>query len=216
MPDPEFTWQQADDRFVIDGPGGRVTFVRTDDRWTHHLAFRAGPETGAGSSALVSTVEDEPGREDPTRIVSPVYQELQRHEFVGDHIRGVCVLLTGHMHQHHFSASVSLYRDQEAERFVVLEIDVADRCRAPVSALAATYLVRFGSSELADAGQHAITWSGSAPEAEPGPQRLELRCDSPGSVALAEAGRNATRVQVLAAIDPTVFTHRLRYRWRWS
>lgn len=216
MPDPEFTWQQTDDRFVMDGPGGRVTFARTDDRWTHHLAFRAGPAAGGGFTSLVWSVEAEPGREDPTRIVSPVYQELQRHEFVGDHIRGVCVLLTGHMHQHHFSASVSLYRDQEAERFVVLEIDVADRCRAPVSALAATYLVRLGSSELADAGQHAITWSGSAPEAEPGPKRLELRCDSPGSAALAEAGRNATRVQVLAAIDPTVFTHRLRYRWRWS
>jgi hypothetical protein len=120
------------------------------------------------------------------------------------------------MHQHHFSASVSLYRDQEAERFVVLEIDVADRCRAPVSALAATYLVRLGSSELADASQHAITWSGFAPEAAPGPRRLELRCDPPGSLALAEAGRNATRVQAVAAIDPAVFTHRLRYRWRWS
>ncbi len=216
MPDPEFIWQQTDGRFVIDGPGGRVVFVRTDDRWTHQLLFQGSPETGAGSAALVSTVEVEPGSEDPTRIVSPVYQELQRHEFIGDHIRGVCVLLTGHMHQHHFSASVSLYRDQEAERVVVLEIDVADRCRAPVLALAATYLVRLGSSELAAAGQHAITWSGSAPDANSGPKRLELRCDSPGSLALAEAGRNATRVQVVAAIDSTVFTHRLRYRWRWS
>jgi len=216
MPDPEFTWQQTDDRFVMGGPGGRVTFVRTDDRWTHHLAFRSGPEAGAGAAALVSTVEVEPDREDPTRIVSPVYQELQRHDFVGDHIRGVCVLLTGHMHQHHFSASVSLYREQEPEKLVVLEIDVADRCRAPVSALASTYLVRLGSSELADAGQYAITWSGFAPEAEPGPGKLELRCDPPGSLALAEAGRNATRVQVLAAIDRDVFTHRLRYRWRWS
>ncbi len=218
MPDPEFTWQQTDDRFVMDGPGGRVAFVRSGGRWTHHLAFRSGPEAGAGSPALVATVEVEPGREDSRRIVSPVYQELARHEIVGDHNRGVCVLLTGHIHQHHFSASVSLYRDQEADRSVVLEIDVADRCRAPVSALAATYLVRLGSSELADAGRHAITWSGLAPEPEqgPGPGRLELRCDPPGSLALAEAGRNASSVQVVAAIDPNVFTHRLCYRWRWS
>ena len=216
MSEPEFTWQQTDGLLVIDGPGGRVTFVRTGDRWTHHLAFRAGPAAGAEPISLVSTVEVESGREDPTRIVSPVYQELQRHEFSGDHVRGVCVLLTGNMHQHHFSASVSLFQEQTAERYVVLEIDVADRCRAPVAALAATYLVRLGSSELADAVQDAITWSGSAAESERGPHILELRCDPPGSLALAEAGRNATRVQVLAAIDPALFTHRLRYRWRWS
>jgi hypothetical protein len=216
MPDAEFTWQQTDARCVIDGPGGRVTFVRNDDRWTQHLAFRTGPEAAEGATSLVSSVEAEPGREDSNWVVSPVYQELQRHEFAGDDIRGICVLLTGHMHQHHFSAAVSLYRDLEAENFIVLEIDVADRCRAPVSALAATYLVRLGSSELADASQHAIIWSGSAPAAELGSKRLELRCDSPSSLALAEAGRNATRVQILAAIDPTVFTHRLRYRWRWS
>ncbi len=216
MPDPEFIWQQTDDRFVMGGPGGQVTFIRIGDRWTHHLAFRPAPEAGAAAAALISTVEVEPGRDDPTRVVSPVYQELARHEFVGDHIQGVCVLLTGHLHRHHFSASVSLYRDQESAGSVVLEIDVADRCRAPVLALAATYLVRLGSSELADAGQHSITWTGFAPEPEPGPTRLELRCDPPGSLALAEAGRNATRVQVLAAIDPALFTHRLRYRWRWS
>jgi hypothetical protein len=216
MPDPEFTCTQSDDRFVIDGPVGRVTFVRIGDRWTHHLEFRAGAETGAGFSALVSTVEVEPGREQPARIVNPVYQELHRHQFVGDDVRGVCVLLTGPMHQHHFSASVRVCRDQEAERSVLLEIDVADRCRAAVSALAATYLVRLGSGELTDASRQAITWIGSTSAAEPGPRRLELLCDLPGSLALAEAGRNAARVQVLAAIDPTVFTHRLRYRWRWS
>lgn len=216
MPDPEFNWQQTDDRFVINGPGGRVTFVRTDERWTHHLALQTGPEVGAEAIPLVSTVEAEPGREDPTWVLSPVYQELQRHEFIGDHIRGVCVLLTGHMHQHHFSASVSLYRDQEVKESIVLEIDVADRCRTPVSALAATYLVCLGSSALADAGHHSIIWSGSAQAAELGSRRLELRCDSSSSVALGEAGRNATRVQILASIDPTVFTHRLRYRWRWS
>ena len=219
MTDPEFRWQQTDDRCVIDGPGGQVVFVRTTDRWTHELVFRAGAlpgASGAGPIALVSTIEGDPGQADPTRVVSPVYQELQRHEFAGDHLRGVCVLLTGHSHQHHFSASVSLYRDQEAERFVVLEIDVADRCRAPVSALAATYLVRLGSSGLVDAGQQAITWAGSTGSEVTGPGLLELRCDAPSTLALGEAGRNATRMQVLAVINPAVFTHRLRYRWRWS
>jgi hypothetical protein len=215
MADSQFTWQQTEDRCVINGPRARITFARIDDRWTHHLAFRAESSAGDDFVALVSTIEAEPDGGDPARIVSPVYQELQRHEFAGDHVRGICVLLTGHLHQHHFSAAVTLFRDQESERFVVLEIDVADRCRAPVSVLAATYLVRLGSSELADAGPHVITWSVPAPDAGSGPKGLELRCDSPGTVALAEAGRNATRVQALAAIDPAVYTHRLRYRWRW-
>ena len=120
------------------------------------------------------------------------------------------------MHQHHFSASVSVYREQEAERFIVVEIDVADRCRARVSAFAATYLVRLGSSDLADAGLQAISWNSRADEEIAGPDRLELLCGPPGSVALAEAGRNASRVQVLAAIDPHIYTQRLHYRWRWS
>ena len=56
MPDPEFTWQQTDDRFVMDGPGGRVTFARTDDRWTHHLAFRAGPAPLVDRAGLTENV----------------------------------------------------------------------------------------------------------------------------------------------------------------
>ncbi len=215
MSDSEFNWQQTDDRLMIYGPGGQVTFVRTDDRWTHHLHFSS-LVAGVSPGALVSTVEAEPGHEDPMQIVSPVYQELQRHAFPGGRVQGICVLLTGNVHQHHFSAAVSLYRDPMAERFVVLEIDVADRCRAPVSWLGATYLVRLGSSELVDAGRQAIIWSGTPAHGASAPEQLELTCDPPGSVALAEAGRSASRVQVLAALGPAVFTHRLRYRWRWS
>jgi hypothetical protein len=214
MPDSEFTWEQTDDRYVIHGPGARITFARTGDRWTHHLAFGAGRWADEPSSALASAVESDLDRQDPARIVSPVYQEIQRHEFAGDKVRGLCVLLTGHLFQHHFSAAVSLFRDHDAPGFIVLEIDVADRCRAPVSSLAATYLVRLGSNDLADASAHAITWSG--PAIGSGAGCLELRCHPPGTVALAEAGRHATGVQVLAAIDPAVFTHRLRYRWRWE
>ncbi len=214
MADSEFRWQQTDDCCVIDAPGGQLVFLRTGDRWAHELTF--GVRAGEKAVALVSTVEANSGQADPTRVLSPVYQELQRHEFVGDQMRGICVLLTGHMHQHHFSASVSAYRDPEADRFVVLEIDIADRCRTEVSSLAATYLVRLGSSQLADAGQQAIVWSGLAENEVAGPSQLELRCHPSASLALAEAGRNASRIQILAAINPTTFTHRLRYRWRWA
>jgi hypothetical protein len=215
MSEPEFAWQQSDDCFIVRGPGGQVKFMQADGHWTHHLAFRTGINAETEETSLVSAIEPQPGQEDPTRVVSPLYQELQRNENLGNRMRGACLLLTGLMHEHHFSASFSVYREQDAERLVVLEIDVADRCRTPVSALAATYLVRLGSSDLADASRHVITWSGFTQGAKPSPSRLELRCDPPGSVALAEAGRNATRVQVLAAVDSTTFTHRLRYRWRW-
>jgi hypothetical protein len=209
-----FTWEQTDDRVLIRGPGARITFERTGDRWTHRLAFGdKGPGSeGEQRTDLVAAVEGEPGRDDPARVVSPVFQEVHRHEFAGDQLRGVCLLLTGHAFQHHFSAAVSLFRDPEAPGFVLLDVDVADRCRAPVSSLAATYLVGLGSGDLADASLQAILWS--CPVLGSG--RLELRCDPPGSLALAEAGRHATRVQALAALSTAAFTHRLRYRWRWE
>jgi hypothetical protein len=94
----------------------------------------------------------------------------------------------------------------------VLDVDVADRCRAHVVTLAATYNVRLDSGALIDASPHAITWDAFGPDE----RRLELVAVAPSTLALAEAGRNATRVQVLAAIDSGSFTHRLRYRWRWT
>jgi hypothetical protein len=210
MPGGEFSWDEDDDRFVLRGPHARVVLNRTSGRWTHHIELDI---TGAatGSTPLIAAIETETdvGRANPARVVSPVYQELQRHEFAGDQVRGVCLLLTGHLFQHHFSAAVSLFRDPDDPRWVVFDADLADRCRAPVESLAATYQVRLGSSELAEASETAIAWS------FPATCRLELRCDSPGTLALAEAGRTASRVQVLARLHPTLYTHRLRYRWQW-
>lgn len=215
MPQQEFIWAQTDDRFVIDGPGASLCFTRLNGCWTHQLEWL--PRSAGGTATpMVSSIEVEPGREEPARIVSPVYQELQRHELAGDRFRGVCVLLTGHMLRHHFSAAVSLYRQVDGDPSIVLEIDVADRCREPVLALAATYLVRLGSGDLVDASTQTIRWSQRTTGSEEPERRLELASDAPGSVALAEAGRTATRVQALAAINAADFTHRLRYRWSWS
>jgi hypothetical protein len=144
-------------------------------------------------------------------VVSPVYQEIHRHEIATDPIGSLCVLLTGRLHQHHFSAAVHLFHDPNDPSYAVLEIDVADRCRSPVSSLAATYLVRLGSGALADAHPQKITWRESTETT----LDLDLRCDPASVLGLAEAGRTATRVQAVAAIDPMVFTHRLRYCWRW-
>jgi hypothetical protein len=209
MPAAEITCDQTDERVAISGPGWTVRFDRAGDRWTHGLWFGI---SDVEPGEVVSAVESQPERDDPARIVSPVYQELHRHEPAGDQTDGVCLLLTGRFFQHHFSAAISLFRDPDSPRYVVLDFDVADRCRSPVLSLAATYLVRLGSSDLAEGDSHVIAWNRSTIV----PGRLTVGCDSPGTLALAEAGRQATRVQALAAIDSSTFTHRLRYRWLWE
>jgi hypothetical protein len=216
MTDSEFGWQQTDDRCVIHGRGVRLAFERTGDRWTHSLEF--GPATAGSESSGIraDALQASTDQDDAARIVSPVYQELTRHEFAGDGMRGVCLLLTGRLFAHHFSAAVSVQIEPDEPSWVVIEFDIADRCRVAVASLSAPYQLPAGSSDLIDAGPHAITWSRAAPDAGIPAGRLELRCDSPGSLALAEAGRQATRVQALAAIDPARFTHRLRYRWLWA
>ncbi len=186
------------------GPGIGVGFVRTGDRWTHGLTI---PDE---SGLEVARVVEGQSEGDPARVMSPVYQELQRHEPPGG--TGLCLLLTGLWFGHHFSAAVSLTADPEQSEAVTLDFDVADRCRATVESLAATYVVPLGSGTLGEAAPDRIVWNLDGQH----PGRLELLGDSSCSLALAEAGRTAMRVQLLATIHPGVFTHRLRYRWRWT
>ena len=216
MPDSSFTCEEeTHERRVIQGAGVRLTFARQSDCWTHHLSFAGrSPEPARKTLPdLISAVETDLDRDDPSRVVSPVYQEFHHHELAGDPASGLCVLLTGHLFQHHFSAAVRVFLDPDDPSSGILEIDIADRCRSPVQSLAATYLVRLGSGALADANSETIVWRGS-PEMEPGFE-LDFHCDPPSTLGLAEAGRIATRVQAVAALTPGAFTHRLRYCWRW-
>jgi hypothetical protein len=203
--EPDFSWVASDDRAILSGSGLQVSFARIGDGWTHALELP--PEH---VSAVARAVESDPERDHPARVVSPLYQELHRHELLPG--PGLCVLLTGRLFQHHFSAAVYLRMDPAADECLVLDFDVADRCRAPVESLAATYLVRLDSGALQDADPHRIVWD------PPGQvrSRLELIAEPPHTLALAEAGRQAARVQVLATLVPGTFTQRLRYRWRWT
>jgi len=189
----------------MSGPGLRLALARIGDRWTHRLEH-----PGEDEIEVARAVESDIERDSAVGVVSPVYQEIQRHERALE--PGLCLLATGRLFQHHFSAAVSLRIDPDRPESLVLDVDVADRCRAPVESLAATYSVRFDSSALVDAGPRVITWDmeGRCPG------RLELLADPPCTLAVAEAGRRASRVQVLAAIQPATFTYRLRYRWRWT
>ena len=206
--------EETDDRVMVRGPEARVSFLRLGDRWIHHLSFgRLGPEhPDDAPEELASSEETDPRQDDPARVVSPVYQELHRHTFAGDEGRGVCLLLTGKLFHHHFSAVVTISDDPERAGGVIVDFDVADRCRAEVASLAATYLVRLGSSELRDAGAHAIAWA----DDRLGTGALKLESDAGATLALAEAGRRCTRAQALARLEDGSFTHRLRYRWCWA
>jgi hypothetical protein len=200
-----FVWEQSDDRTEMCAPGLGIVFQRAGALWTHAVLLPSGDGV-----EIARAVEFDLERDDPTRIVSPVYQELQRHESTV--AEALCLLMTGTLFKHHFSAVVSLGTDPDRPDGLLLDIDVADRCRTPVEHLAATYTVKLDSGALADAGPRAIIWDKIGRNGG----RLELVAVAPSTLALAEAGRSATRVQVLAAIQPGSFTHRLHYRWRWT
>lgn len=191
-----------DDRVVLSAPALSLSFTQSGDRWSHRLA--CGEKTVDVAWSVDSTVG-----EDERRVVSPVYQEVHRHQPADG--PELCLLLTGRSFQHHFSAAVTLREYAGKPGFLELDFDVADRCRASIETLAATYLVGLDSGTLIDAAPGRIAWSARDSRWE----RFELCVEPPSSLALAEAGRQAMRVQVLAAIVPGTFTHRMRYRWRW-
>ena len=203
--------EETDDRVVIHGRDSRITFLRLGDRWIHYLSFGSREHPEADWESLASSEESDPQEGDPARVVSPVYQELHRHAYAGDDARGVCLLLTGKHFHHHFSAAVTISSDPDDARAIIVDFDVADRCRAEVASLAATYLVRLGSSELQDAAPTSILWTGGSL----GDGSLSLKSESETVLALAEAGRQSARAQALARLDAGSFTHRLHYQWRW-
>lgn len=191
-----------DDLVDLRGGGLVVVFRKTGDRWIEAIQ-------GVGPAAeLVRALALEAA--DPARVANPVYQEVQLH---GATTRPpLCLLSTGLSFDHHFSAAVTLSADPEALSTIRLDFDVADRCRSPVDSLAATYLVSLDSGALESADTGRIVWQVSSSDRG----RLELVAGPGASLTMAEAGRSATRVQILATIQPGTFTHRLRYGWRWT
>ena len=203
MADTGFKFVTGEDRQMIVATGLRVTFRRIGESWCHALAVGDdGQEVLAG---IAESVEGDPQGGDPARVVSPAYQDVQPHFAEGE----TCALLTGQSTPHHFSAVLTARREGPS---LVVAVDVADRCRAPIEALAATYLVQLGSSDLIDADSGRIVWGGDAL----GQGRLEFAARDGVDVALAEAGRRASRVQALARLVPTTHTQRLYYSWRWT
>ena len=183
------------DRKSVALAGFRLDFAWSGDRWAHALRVRCAD----GWSLLASTVEGGIHGDDPARVVSPAYQQFHWQEEDG----GLAMLL-GQSGPHHFSAVVAVRR--EGDR-VVIAVDLADRCRAAVEALACTYTVEAPPALLLEAGPDRAAWG------QDGGAGLTFEAVAPSRVALAEAGRSRTRVQAAAAIDPQSRTHRCLYRW---
>ncbi len=189
--------EQDDGRRSIVLPNFRLDFVWVADRWTHALSV-----PGA-NPATVRAVEGDANRDDSARVVSPAYQQIHLHDEAGVPM----VLLVGQSGPHHFSASFAVKADEAG---VSVEVDVADRCRAEVAALACTYVVEATSGDLIAADGSGADWA-------PQPLRgLSFRVEPPGSATLGEAGRRATQVQATAAITAGAGTHRCRYTWRFT
>jgi hypothetical protein len=178
----------------------RLTFEWQGDRWVHRLIQQKVDQSIR--RILASTTEGDPDRDEPTRVVSPTYQQLQ-FQAEGSSWQA---LLVGQSGPHHFSAVFTLVEEIFGD--VSIHVDVADRCRGQVEALASTYTVNARPDELADASPIRASW-------DFGPSRLTFVARPPAQVVVAEAGRLATSIQALAGDDPGSATRRLLYYWHW-
>jgi hypothetical protein len=149
-----------------------------------------------------------------SRIDNPVYQEIVPHELSAELGPGLCTLLTGSCFNHHFSAVFSLYRDPEALECLVLDVDIADRCRGPVEKLAASYIVsgRGGPARARRSSASSVAWDG----ADRSRGVLELIAQPPATIEISNSSSVDVRAQIRAKVDPQSYTQRLRYRWRWT
>jgi hypothetical protein len=202
------------DRRMIVARAFRLAFTWNGDRWTHALEH-----LGRGREAhrtLASSFEGDAARDDLSRVVSPAYQDLQFQESES----GLMALLVGQSGPHHFSAvfeveegtvaNVVGRNPSEPVHEVIIKVDIADRCRAPVRSLASTYVVEAQSGDL-DAGSDSsvVSWKLESDD-------LAFSPEAPALASFAEAGRRATRVQACVTPEPGSATHRLIYHWIWQ
>jgi hypothetical protein len=194
----------ADTRSIMT-PSFRLVFSWTGDRWAHEL--RCGGD--AGWYRLAGSVEASPKHGDRASAPSPAYQQIDLQ-----HGRsGPQALLVGQSGPHHYSA---VFTVREHDASVQVEVDVADRCRSASEDLACPYRVEATPGDLGEAGDARIVWSLGASRLG----RLALvsagPLASPTRLILAEAGRSACQVQVLAQVRAATPTNRCIYQWCWQ
>ncbi|MDX2037672.1 MAG: hypothetical protein SFX72_13560 [Isosphaeraceae bacterium] len=184
----------APDAPALDLPPLRVVFEWTGDRWTHRLEVSGNP--------LARPVDLAPEAENPARVVSPAYQQLEFQDAPDG--SGRQALGVGQTGPHHFSA---VFWSRRIDGRPAIDVDVADRSRANIEFLAATYTVFRTSGDLLSADERRISWSIDADHV------LELHALGDAALCLSEAGRSATRIQIVARLHTAEKTHRCRWRW---
>ncbi len=199
-------------------PPSAVLFTG-DSRLGHLICtdFRSDGATSARESWHLQSARGSDKEFEPTvesRIDDPVYQEIVQHELSAELGPGLCALLTGSCFNHHFSAVFSLYPDPEMPERMVLDVDVADRCRGPVEKLAATYFLSGPSPRprASQSSERSVAWEG----VDRSRVVLELLAEAPATVEISDWRFGQVRAEIRAKVDPATHTQRLRYRWRWT
>lgn len=197
--------ESGEGRRAIVTPSLRLTFHWDGDRWSHRLEDNATPV----AFCLARSIEAGPGEDDPARIASPVYQHLAFQRGAS----GVQALLVGQAGARHDSAAFTV---REVPEGVIVEADIASRCRSSESAPCCAYVVAAAPGDLRDASPDRIAWELDAPSAGRLVFESATPPDPPALLTLAESGRRATHVQADAIVVAGVATRRLGYRWRWT
>jgi hypothetical protein len=226
------TIDDGDEERSIVTPELRLKFRRLEDRWTHGIGIGPGPWL-----TLAEAVEWTSAADDPTRVVSPTYQDIHIQQDGAD----VLALLVGQAGPHHFSASLRVSHrvyDHERSRSFGLEysnsrveFDVADRCRAEVQALECNYVVHnppvvthLGDSRDTDAAEgfvrdwrEILVWETCTENNYDVSIRGLLDHDRPTRVSLSD--RDPTggwRVRVAPRFLTPRGTSRIRYSWSYT
>jgi hypothetical protein len=195
--------ESTTDRQELVTPHLRLRFDWLLDRWIHAIdLLRAG-----AWECVLESVESPPDEVLGGRVVSPAYQQSRLE--TGQ--RGTQVLLLGQSGHHHFSAVFSMTELNDSVR---VEVDIADRCREPVSSLSATYRLNLPATAIECADASLATWrtidlGGSLDFGSFGPASDRSR------IVLAESGRRML-AQAESAAAPSGRTHRLYYFWRFA
>jgi hypothetical protein len=193
---------ETDDEIAIETAPLRLVFRWDGARWSHALEV--------GGRAVAWSLEVDPGREDPDRIVTPAYQQVSAQRGRD----GAQILAVGQTGPHHCSAVFDVRRGPDE---AVVAVDVAVRSQGGVrlQALASTYHVALPPGALRDGSPLRCRWD-LDPSAG-GSLAFEYGGPPTGAsqVGLAEAGRGATCAQAFARLDPSSRTQRLLYQWCW-
>ncbi len=213
-----------DDEQVIVLPELSVRFRRQGYRWTY--AIEAGTDPCV---TIAKPVEWDTAGDDPTRVISPVYQEIH---FQGG---GDEALLVGMAGSHYFSASV---RGSHSLKYVYehgtvfgyaeseFEFDIASRCSTRTDVIECNFEIlippadyHFGNSKDAEASQGFVNdWRDSLVWLLPGGEtdlRLTLRgaVDPSTRVALMDRTPRAWSARIAPEKLVTSGTNRIYYTW---